>query len=300
MPRRDMWGECYAGEHQQRLGPEEFKRFFCRLCRNPECVNSATGSSRWVNRIETQVDRLLDNPLIADPNDPKFKALRALNFEDAIRDAMSLEISSRRGDWEIPTEEDALALATEMAAKIPGGFQAPEPEVPEPEEDDEPEVEILWEGDAKGNKKGVTYKVTLARVGDSEPTWSCTCPSTKYGTAPPGGCKHVVLAMGMMEQQREEETKVVEETAAPEDPTREETAVPPLGVDPEIWKQMRDRNRVPKSPNTPAPSEGVMIGGASPPSPVDDWSAPVDPTPVGEVIAVGGKIVMGGGGKTTK
>ena len=299
MPRRDMWGDCYAGEHQQRLSPEEFKRFFCHLCRNPECVNSAMGSSQWVGRIETQVDRLLNNPLIADKDDPKYAALRQVNFEDAIREAMALEISSRKGDWEIPTEAAAMDLATEMTAKMPDGFQAPEPEEPlESDDDGEPEVEILWEGEAKGSKKGASYTVTLARVGDADPTWSCTCPAAKYGTAASGGCKHVLLAMNALEQQREG-VDVEEEKVVPEVPTREAPVIPPQGVDPLHWKQMQDRNRVPKSPNTVVPTGGVMIGNgtSTPAEPEDSWATPASPEPVGEVVSIGGKVTMGGNPK---
>jgi len=298
MPRRDLWKECFAGEHQQHLSPEDFKRLFCRLCRNPECVNSASGRSKWANRIETQVDRLLDNPIFADLNDPKFAAIHGLDFKDAMRQAIALEITTQKGDWEIPTEAEAETFAAQMTAQMPGGFQAPEPE-PEPE-DDEPEVEILWEGEAKGSKKGTSYKVTLARVGDSEPAWSCTCPATQYGTAPPGGCKHVVAAMAQMEADAEAEVEVTEEPEpepeAPSEPEQER----PQGVDPETWKQMRERNRVPRSPNTQIPEGGIMIGGASPPEPEDPWAVDTPPPPTGEVVPVGGKIVMGGGAPPKK
>jgi len=137
------------------------------------------------------VDRLLDNPVFADLNDPRFKALRKLDFESAIREALALEVSSKKNDWTIPTDDEIDQLAGAMVSSQPKGYQAPE--------DDEPAVEIIWEGEAKGSKKGVFYKVTFARVGDDEPAWSCTCPASQYGKAPPGGCKHVVLAMREME-----------------------------------------------------------------------------------------------------
>lgn len=286
MPRRDLWKECYSGNHQQHLSPEDFKRLFCRLCRNPECENSASGRSKWANRIETQVDRLLDNPVFADVRDPQFASIHGLDFGDAMRQAIALEITSQKGDWEIPTDAEAEEFAAKMTAQMPRGFQGPEPE-----DDDEPEVAVLWEGQAKGSKKGTFYKVTLARVGSSEPVWSCTCPATQYGTAPPGGCKHVVAARAQFEADREAEVEVTEEKPEPVAVVDEREGQQP-GVDPQTWQQMRDRNRVPKSPNTPIPDGGIMVGGAPPPELEDPWAVPTPPTD--DVVAVGGKIVMGG------
>jgi hypothetical protein len=277
------------------MSPEDFGRFFCKLCRNPECVSSATGTSKWVNRMETQVDRLLDNPLIADPDDPRFAELRRIDFADAMRQAMAMEISERRGDWEIPTDADVDKFAAEMTAALPSGFQTPAEAEEAQSEPEEEEPEILWEGEAKGSK-GKTYKVTLARLGDAPPAWSCTCPATQYGTAPPGGCKHVVAAMAQFEQQREEEVEVEEEKATPPPPVREGTS---SDIDPESWKQMKDRNLVPQTANTRYPPGGLMADGSPPPPPEpepDPWEAPPEKPKDDDVVPVGGSVKMGGGG----
>lgn len=283
---RDLWGECYSGEHQSNISPDQFKQTFCRVCRNESCQNSLAGTSRWSQRMLSQRDVLLDNPRFADPNDPRFEHLRNLDFEDMLRQAMTLEISAQRGDWEIPQAKDAEALIAEMM-KAPSGFQSSEDEEEEAEPE-EPGVQVLWEGEAKGSK-GKTYQVSLASVDGAEPVWSCSCPSFTYGKAPPEGCKHIQEARGLYESQFE---YVEEKPEAAPPPTA--VSAPPQGVNPLHWQQMKERRLVPAQPNTRFPSEGLMVdGSAPPPEPVaDPWAVPSKPE--GTTVAVHGKVVMGG------
>jgi len=296
MAKRDMFSECYTGDQQRIVSPEDFRRVICQRCRNPECSNSALGKSLWINRMETQADILLDNPLFADPNDPRYQAFREMNFADMARQAVALEVSAQRGDWEIPSDAEVEQMVQQMGV-APVGFQPEEPE-PEPalEPEPEPEPEMLWEGTAKG-KKGAIYAVTLADLGDGNPVWSCTCPNFQYRKAPPEGCKHIVEArdLYMQAQMAEAETVVEDEAPAPpEEPTERK----PRDIDPEAWSQMRERGHVPRAPNTRFPNEGMMVDGSpappeTPPEPEDPWAVPTKPE--GDVVEVHGKVRMGGG-----
>lgn len=288
---KDLWGECYSGEHQGNLSPEQFKQTFCRVCRNGDCRNSVAGSTLWSHRMRTQQDVLLDNPQFADPEDPRHEHLRGLDFQDMLRQAMALEISAQRGDWEIPSTSDVLSLAMQMSGR-PVGFQEPEPVAPEPEEPEEPVAHVLWEGEADGSK-GKTYNVTLASVDGGEPSWSCSCPSFIYGKASPEGCKHILDARSLYEAQQKEIEYIEEEEART---VPQAVVLPPQGVAPERWQQMRERHLIPANPNTRFPSEGVMVDGSAPPPEApaaDPWAVPSS-KPTGKIVAVHGKVVLGG------
>lgn len=74
----DLLREC----NDQQLPPREFMGIFCNRCRNAACVNAGWSGGRWVDRMLTQVDRLLDHPQFADPNTEKFDPLRKLDFRE--------------------------------------------------------------------------------------------------------------------------------------------------------------------------------------------------------------------------
>jgi hypothetical protein len=295
MPGTDLWKTCYTGSHQQEFDPEKFKAVFCRVCNNGDCTNSALGKASWTDRMMTQEDRLLNHPRFADQDDPQFAALRGQDFRDAVREAMSLEIADRRGDWEVPTQEDAAALAAEMTGGPPASFQPP----PEDESPDEVSVEVLWEGEVKGSKKE-PYKVVLANV-EGEPAWSCTCPAFQYRRVGPEGCKHILESQVLYEAEVQSQVEEVDEEVETEPRTRASEEERPPEVDAEAWVQMRERNLVPKRTNTTFPSEGLMADGteAPPPpkevAPEDPWASPETSPPKGRVIPVGGTVKMGGG-----
>lgn len=127
----DLLGECNS-EH---LPPAEFKNLFCQRCRNQSCGNAGWSGSVWTERMSTQVDRLLNNPIIADGADPKFTNVRALRFLEI---APPLVINSR-DPWEgpgkgvvhlaEPDQQVATALAVDAAVKALTGreVRAPEP-----------------------------------------------------------------------------------------------------------------------------------------------------------------------------
>jgi len=291
---RDMWDECYSGEAPAAMPPDQFKQTFCKICRNEECSNSLAGSTKWSARMRTQEDRLLNHPQFADPNDPRYQMLRKLDFPDMLRKAVALEISSQRGDWEIPSAKDALAFATNMK---PSGFQAESSQAAE-----EPRVAVLWEGEAPASTGKTKYTITLVSVDDKPPQWGCTCPAFQYRTAGVDGCKHIMEAREVYEAQQVEAQSTIEDVPEPVAPPSVTRPAPtekmPPGVDALRWQQMKERGLAPRNQNTRFPSEGLMLDGSAPPVvkpevPADPWAAPPPPKKE-QVIAVHGRVTMGG------
>lgn len=269
---------CYVGEHQKLMSPEAFRRQFCALCRNAQCSESVIGKSRWQARMDTQEDRLLVHPQFGDPHDPRFRDVTALEFEDRLREAMALEISSQRNNWEPVSEADVSAALGEMPKDIgglkPAGFQAPEETGPAQG------PVMLWDGQAKGTG-GTLYRVTLMRLATGEEVWSCTCPAFQFR----GGsqCKHIVEAAALRDQTELPAPLPV----VPPKPSNTSPATQ------QKWDQVRERGLLPKAKNTAFPPEGMMIDG-SPPPPVatpDPWAVPA---PTAPVVPVGGRVVLGG------
>lgn len=288
MTRKDLFQECYAGSHRKNLSVENFKHMFCRVCRNPACVNSAVGKGMWLQRMENQEERLLNNPQFADPNDPRFRHLAEQKFQDAVKKAMAREVADRRGDWEIPTQEDMQQLADEIAGAAP---IQDEPELaPEvPTGPDGPtgfqEIEVAWEAKVKSKSGKRSYTVSLMVDGDKE-QWNCTCPGFRYHQK----CSHLSLAQiqYLDEQEREPEP----------DPEPEQQPVRvPEKADPEAWQQMKERGLVPNAQNTAFPSSGMMVDGSRPEPPsepepeVDPWAPPKEKP---KAVRVGSKVVLGG------
>jgi len=70
--------------------------------------------------MATQADRLLYNPLFADPNDPKFEEIKQQHFANLLERAMQIEVADRKGDWEIPemlVNEDRTKLSDPTATQ---------------------------------------------------------------------------------------------------------------------------------------------------------------------------------------
>jgi|GEM_PF-1741531 len=308
----DLWNECFVPSME--VSPNDFERMFCRQCRNPTCDRSAGSGLRWLKRILTQEDRLLSNPKFADPNDPRFKEIRSVEFPSALKEAMKLEISDRRGDWTVPTEADTMRMAAEMRSAPltqiivpPTPEPAPKPPPPpvvEEDDDDGPVGRILRRLDISGSGKNV-YQVTLIERVVGRPEWMCTCKAFEFGRARP--CKHIEYAMTVPEE--EEPPKPV--PAGPP-PARFQAPPPPKSPPPPAPKNNTPEQKpnltprqpfYPTQPNIPMPSGGIMIDGSAPPPPkergpnrtatpqADAW-APPPAKP--NVIPVGGRVVLGG------
>ena len=110
--KRDLFSECFDG----RVSPEEFKKTFCDHCRNPTCSVANWNEDMFGSRVSTQMDKLF-NPVLADPNNPKYSSLRERDFPSLFREAIRLETADRIGDWSIPSENVVLAnIAPEAAS----------------------------------------------------------------------------------------------------------------------------------------------------------------------------------------
>ena len=75
---KDLLADC----NDQNMPPQDFKAMFCARCRNKECVNAGWSGSAFEQRIASQEDRLLINPVRARPDDPQFAPIRAQHFRE--------------------------------------------------------------------------------------------------------------------------------------------------------------------------------------------------------------------------
>lgn len=291
----DFWNQCF--DPKMGLTPNDFERTWCKICRNQDCSRSRGSGTAWLQRISTQVDRLLLNPKFADKEDPKYRDLRAVDFPSALQEAMRLEVSDRKRDWTVPTDTDVTQMAEEMTIRVtqapkstPKHFEEPVVTLRHPATpSDTPKV--LHTFSIRGTK-GDDYAVTLVE-GDQGPEWRCTCLAWVHGRTRP--CKHIEYAVGLLEE--EEEQAPVEALQAPPEP---KVAVTP----PQRFQPSPVPARAPFYPplgNVPLPQGGVMVDGSAPPPRTrpaaqeeDPW-APPPPKPI--VVPVGGKVVLGGGRK---
>ena len=279
----DLWENCYDGDHRKLLAPEQFRQMFCNVCLNQGCSNSKGTGSKWSRRMSTQEDRLLKNPMFAGSN--AADAMGLPDFKDMMREALAIEISSKRNDWEVVTEAEVGRAAAELLGMPgPSGFksepnpiaepvrqeQAQEPSPPEHSKD----LQGKWRvrGDSKDETGKIrTYEVTL----DEDGVWDCTCPSRE------NPCKHTRYIQGRLEGIPEETRK-----AEVKDPVIPEPA---------------PRSGPPKGFNTTVPQGGIMVGMGDPePKQVpsqDAWSVPDLGKPKERVIEVGARVTFGSGNK---
>lgn len=106
MNKKDLTQFCReTNETHKSVSEKDFRLLWCKRCRNQECRFSQWGDGLWKSRMDTQVDRLLDNPLFGDPRQEQFRYLQDIIFEDMKHHAVALHLSSANNDWEIPSEK---------------------------------------------------------------------------------------------------------------------------------------------------------------------------------------------------
>lgn len=289
MPNQaDFWGDCFDPSYG--MSPNQFTETFCNKCLNQACGRSAAEGTSWFRRVSTQEERLLLNPNFADPRDPRFRDVANLDFKSALREAISIEIASRRGDWSIPSDAEIAIEASRVAAGH--GVSAP-PEPPPPKVPEE----------TKPSEDGIVLRVTIrGQTGDYEVTlnddgaWACSCPAFRFARANP--CRHIQQAEANLEQGEQAAqgeqgglTPAVEtQPLPPPSSFQHASVVVPPGA--------------PRFPmrNIPMPTGGIMADGTAPPPrtvpqvpAADPWAIPADRAPPakGTVVPVGGKVVMG-------
>lgn len=281
----DYWGECY--DPAAGMSPNQFTDTFCNRCLNQECERSAAEGTTWFRRISTQEDRLLLHPRFADPRDSRFQGVASMDFRSALKEAITLELADRRGDWSIPTAAEVAIEASRIAA---GQGMSPPPEPPKPPEAPAPPPDgIVLRVTVRG--QSADYEVTL----NDDGAWTCSCPAFRFARTNP--CRHIQQAEADLEQ----EPSGPPPTATPSPP-----AIPaqhPPAVPPGFRPMPAPDVARPPMRNIPMPSGGIMADGTAPPPPrptapppaADPWAVPPDRAPPskGTVVPVGGRVVMG-------
>ena len=304
MGQQDFWGECF--DPAAGMSPNQFTGTFCNRCMNGECERSAAEGTSWFRRVSTQEERLLLHPKFADPRDPKFRDVANLDFRSALKEAITLEIADRRGDWSIPTDAEVAVEASRVAA---GQGMSPPPEPPEPPRPPEPPPApsdgIVLRVTVRGQT--ADYEVTL----NDDGAWACSCPAFRFARANP--CRHIQQAEADLDRDRQEPHPTTT-VAPPPPPVPAPPATPPapsgFRPPPVPAVAVAPPLGAPRLPmrNIPMPSGGIMADGtAPPPRPItpppvappqpaaNPWALPPDKSPParGTVVPVGGRVVMG-------
>jgi len=296
MAQADYWGECF--DPAAGMSPNQFTGTFCRVCMNAECERSAAEGTSWFKRVSTQEERLINSPNFADPRDPRYRDIAHLDFRSALKEAIAIEISERRGDWSVPTDAEVAIEASRVAAGQGMSYPAENPLPPQPEPT--PPTPPFDAGD------GIVLRVTVkGQSGDYEVTlnddgaWACSCPAFKFARANP--CRHIQQAEADLDGGS---------GAAPTPPQATPVAPVPVAPNPPpsgFRPPPLPPGARPPMRNIPMPSGGLMADGtapppsrpAAPPPPtpaVDPWAIPTDRAPQVKgtvVVPVGGKVTMG-------
>lgn len=67
--------------------------------------------------MDTQVDRLLENPNFGDPRQEQFRFLQDILFEDMKHQAVAIHIGNMNEDWSVPTQEQVSDFLKEKPLK---------------------------------------------------------------------------------------------------------------------------------------------------------------------------------------
>jgi hypothetical protein len=317
----DLFSNCYEGDHRK-LSPEQFQAEWCGKCLNAGCRNSRGSELKWVQRMLGQEDLLLDNPKYGDPKDPRLQQYAEQDFKDMLHQALTIEVSSRKGDWSVPTEAEVGAAAAELVGLVPpSGFKEPEPGL-EPGEGYaaiEEAKALLQEArearemppEAEPPQRLVDEVQNYEFKGEPETLEEL---AEEIGEEPPGP-----LAVPAIERWRVrgDSGTIYEVTRDPDGswecscPSRENPCKHARDIAQKLSRAAPEAEaghptRPPPDPNAPRPrqlntsaSTGVMIGGGTPPTPEpepDPWAAP-EVKPKERVIPVGGKVTFGSGKK---
>lgn len=109
MPDVDLLADCIRSVEEKTRSPvksTEVTSLCCPYCRHPKCHRAGLADSQWQARIATQEERLLVNPNFSDLSLPSHMELHQLSWPSLRKEAMKLEISAQRGDWEPVSDDD--------------------------------------------------------------------------------------------------------------------------------------------------------------------------------------------------
>lgn len=113
MPERQHKLDLLRDCNDQQIPPREFMGIFCNRCRNASCVNAGWSGGKWVDRMATQVDRLLSHPNFADPTADKFDPLRSLDFREV---SEAIVLRTKADPWAGPQEVHLADPGVETSA----------------------------------------------------------------------------------------------------------------------------------------------------------------------------------------
>lgn len=102
-----------------------FTETFCQRCRQQGCQRAKWSGDKFGARVANQVDRLFHAEQ-ADPTSSRYEHLQ--DFKDMFTEAMRLEISDRRGDWNVPNIPDFNRV--QMPKHMVYGGSVDDPDVP--------------------------------------------------------------------------------------------------------------------------------------------------------------------------
>lgn len=135
---RDFLADCkedfrLKAKMDANISEGDFKETFCAWCRNADCPHSHK-EDLFTQRVSVQAERLL-RALQTNPELPRYASIVRAHWEDMKQRATALEISSRRGDWSVPTPEEVerAAAAVQITPLTPPPQEEGDP-VNEPED----------------------------------------------------------------------------------------------------------------------------------------------------------------------
>lgn len=109
VPDVDLLADCVRSVEEKtrsKVNPNEVTSLCCPYCRHPKCHRAGWADSQWQARIATQEERLLVNPKFSDLSLPSHMELHQISWPSLRKEAMKLEISAQRGDWEPVSDDD--------------------------------------------------------------------------------------------------------------------------------------------------------------------------------------------------
>jgi len=310
--KRDFYEGCNEpGKPWYTHDPAQFQKTFCKICRNEECIRAQGALTPWHQRMETQVEHLLNHPLFSDLATEDHKHLAEQAFNDISAKATRLEIARQRQDWEIPeapTDGVDRVAATKATEDVDAAIKAlaesrgqKPPNLPTPTGEEQPS-HFSQEGNDPGGPDipksddpvGVEYETTFPSSDGktnyrimltTDGAWSCECKGFQHVRH----CKHLDQVQPWYEEHKHDDELEQQAEAVPSpEPPPPSTSPPPPRPQPPA--------PAPAAFNTPMPHQGVMVGGDAvpsrapsqlPPEPQDPW-APRKET----IVEAGATVVM--------
>jgi len=253
---------------------EDFEDVFCKRCWTQSCQRAGLAETNWLKRISTQVDRLLENPNVANLNDPRFRDIISQKFIDKKREALRITIANQKNNWVIPTEAEIDALM-QKETKFSAG---PEPGDSSSELEEAVQdflrKEVTFESETTELLEGNTEEeVEDIEEGDFG-------PSQVLSESKDSNVDEALLMLNHLKKIRGTKEQESKDKKLPEDGE---------------FKSKAEEHPILEYHNTPVPNRGIMVEGpgGQPPStkPKDPWAVPKK---LDNVVEIGATIKLKG------